>query len=72
MILLLKLFILESLPPHMITKYIYMIVESFVVSYGSDMNHVRASLHNLPRSFIKVPVIVQQLEGMEDGNIDIP
>lgn len=66
------LFILESLPPHMITKYIYMIVESFVVSYGSDMNHVRASLHNLPRSFIKVPVIVQQLEGMEDGNIDIP
>lgn len=64
------LYILESLPPQNITRYLQSIAEQYSVE-GYDKSKVRFSYHNLPRSFVKIPIIVEQLEGL-NNDIELP
>ena len=64
------LHILESLPPQDIFQYLYMIAEQYGLE-NADPSKVRFSYHNLPKQFIKIPIIVEQLEGM-DSYIQVP
>ena len=62
--------ILESLPPQDITRYLYMFNESFKITYDNDKGKIRMSLRNLPpKLFVKVPIIVEQMEGLEESFI---
>ena len=66
------IFILESLPPQDITRYLYIISETFSVSYRADRESAKMSLHGLPSNlFVKIPIIVEQLEGLEE-TVTIP
>lgn len=66
------IYILESLPPQDITKYLYICSEAFKVSYDCNKETVRISLHSLPsKLFKKIPILVEQMEGLE-SNIIIP
>lgn len=64
------MYILESLPPQDITRYLYMLNESFKITYDSDKDKIRMSLRNLPpKLFVKVPIIIEQMEGLEESFI---
>jgi len=66
------IYILESLPPQDITKYLYVCSETFKVAYDCNKENIRKSFHSLPsRLFRKIPIIVEQLEGLE-SDIIIP
>lgn len=61
------LFILESIPPQNITSYLISISEEYKFQFDYDSGHTKISFHNLPNNlFRKIPVIVEQLEGLDD------
>lgn len=67
------LFILESVPPQNVTQYLMLIAEQYATEFGYDAARAKISFHNLPRGqFVKIPIIVEQLEGLEDSTIVIP
>lgn len=60
-----NLYILESMEPIEITRVLLNYAEEFKMIYGMNRNAVRFSLHDLKDrpNFIKIPIIVKQLEG---------